>query len=275
VVTPATFDALGIPLLQGRDIDTSDDRGSNRVVVLSESLAAALFPDGSSLGRVVGVDVGSAEPDLYEVVGVVGDVIPSSVAEGSAFSMYFSWAQRSPTSMTLAVRSTGSAVDLVPALRGIIGDLDPDVPLSDVRTMDEVLDLSVSGQRAIAVLLAGFGAMALILAAVGLYGVLAFQVSRRRHEIGVRMALGASSSSVSRDVLTNGVRLVAVGLLFGIPGAFAASRLVRGMLYVVSEGDPLTYVAVVAFLVVVAGAACMVPAHRAARVDPVRAFHSG
>lgn len=276
VVMPGTFDALGIPILAGRDVAPTDDRASSNVIVVSESLAASLFPDGGSpLGRVVGMDVGADEPWLAEVIGVVGDVAPSSLTAGPGYSMYLSYAQRTPAGLTLAVRTTAAGAGVVPVLRGILSELDPDVPLANVLTMDEVLAWSVSGQRSLTLLLVSFASIALLLAAVGLYGVLAYQVSRRAHEIGVRIALGASTSSVSTDILRGGLVLVGVGLAVGLPAALAATRLVEGMLFEVGELDPLTYVGVTLFLGAVASLACVVPARRAARVDPVEAFHAG
>lgn len=275
MVLPGYFDALGIPILAGRDVELTDDRESTSVIVLSESLASSLFADGSALGRVVGVDVGSDEPWLAEVVGVVGDVTPTSLTAGSDYAMYFSYVQRSPSVMTLAVRTEGGATSVTSALRSILGDIDPDIPLADVRTMNEVLSASVSERRSLTVILVGFATIALLLATVGLYGVLAYQVSRRFHEIGVRMALGASTASVSTEILRGGLTLVALGLVVGVPAALASSRLVEGMLFGVGELDPLTYGCVVLFLAAVASLACIVPARRAARVDPVVAFHEG
>jgi putative ABC transport system permease protein len=276
IVMPGTFDALRIPILAGRDVEPTDDRTSANVMVVSESLAASLFPDGSSpLGRTVGMDVGSEQPWLAEIVGVVGDVTPSSLTGGTGYSMYLSYGQRTPAGLTLAVRTTASGTDVTPALRAILSELDPDVPLASVLTMDEVLASSVSGQRSVTLLIVGFASLALLLAAIGLYGVLAYQVARRLHEIGVRMALGASTSSVSREVLRGGLVLVGLGLALGLPSALLATRLVQGMLFEVGGLDPLTYAGVTVFLAAVAGLACLVPARRAARVDPVKAFSAG
>ena len=274
-VLPGAFEGLGIPIVAGRDVQPTDDRASAQVIILSESLARSLFPSGSPLGRTVGIDVGADEPWVAEVIGVVGDVTPSSLTSGPNFAMYLSYMQRSPAAMTLAVRTTGDAAAITPALRSVLAELDPDVPLANLLTMDEVLAWSVTSERSITIMLAGFAAVALLLAAVGLYGVLAYQVSRRLHEIGVRMALGASSVSVSGEIVRSGLVLVGIGLAVGLPSAFLASRLVQNMLFEVGELDPLTYVGVAVFLGAVATAACVVPARRAARVDPVEAFNEG
>jgi putative ABC transport system permease protein len=274
MVLPGYFDAMGVQLLAGRDVALDDERAPSGVVVLSESLAAALFPDGAPLGRVVGVDIGGAEPWPAEVVGVVGDVAPSGLAQGKDVTMYFAYTQRSPASMRIAVRTAGDPMALVPGIREALRTLDPDVPLAEVATMEQVLAESVSDRRAVMLVIVVFALVALLLSTVGVYGVLAYQVTRRAREIGVRMALGASVVSVSREVVGKGLRLVAIGLVLGIPASVLAARLVRGMLFEVSVADPLTYAAVSVFLAGVASVACLLPARRAAKVDPARAFRA-
>lgn len=274
MVLPGYFDAMRIPLLAGRDVALTDERGPSGVVLLSESLAAALFPEGDPLGRMVGVDIGSEEPWSAEVVGVVGDVAPEALSSGKDVTMYFSYTQRSPSTVRLAVRTAGDPMGLVPGIRQALAELDPDVPLAGVATMEEVLSESVSDRRATALVVAVFALVALLLSAVGVYGVLAYQVARRSREIGVRMALGASVSSVSKGVLGSGLRLVGIGLVLGVPASVFAARFVRSMLFDVGLTDPLTYTGVALFLVIVAAAACLLPARSAARVDPARAFRS-
>jgi putative ABC transport system permease protein len=159
-------------------------------------------------------------------------------------------------------------------LRRVLRELDPDVPLSGVATMDEVLSRAVSGNRAIAVVLVVFAVVALLLAAIGLYGVLAYQVSRRLHEIGIRLALGASVGTVLSSVVRDGLLLVLVGLAIGMPASYFAGRLVRGLLFGVGAADAATWAGVSLFLGGVATLACFLPARRASRVDPARAFHA-
>jgi putative ABC transport system permease protein len=156
----------------------------------------------------------------------------------------------------------------------VLAKMDPDIPLAEPATMDDALRGSVSSERAIALVVSVFGAMALLLAAVGLYGVLAFQVSRRLHEIGIRMALGASRGAVTSSVVRGGLGLVGVGLVLGVPASLLAARLVKGLLFGVGAADPVTYVGVAAFLGGVATLACLLPARRAAKVDPVVAFRA-
>jgi len=274
MVLPGYFDALGIPILQGRDVTLDDVRSAPNVIIVSESLARSLFGDQSPLGQALGVDVGGADPWVAEVVGVVGDVASSSLAQGRDQAMYFSYAQRSPASMRLAVRTTGTSASIGTAVRAALHDLDPDVPLAGPALMDQILTDSLGDRRAVMVLLATFAAVALVLAAVGLYGVLAYQVARRTHEIGVRMALGSSVAGVVRSVVRSGFRLVGLGLLLGIPASILAARLIRSLLYEVGPSSPLPYVGTLLFLGGVGAIATLLPARRAARVDPVVSFRA-
>jgi predicted permease len=273
-VLPGYFASLGVPILGGRDLEATDDAAAPPVVVLSESLSRDLFGDRDPLGATVAIDQGGDEPAIREVVGIVGDVKVQSLAASVDFAMYFPYLQAASARMGLAVRTRGDMSGVVSAVREVLRGLDPDVPLDAVTTMEEAISSSVSSERTIAVALTLFAAVALLLASVGLYGVLAYQVSRRFHEIGVRMALGASASKVTREVVVGGLRLTVLGLLVGLPGAWLAGRLVQGMLFRVDPADPMTLAGVVWFVATVALAACVLPAHRAARVDPVEAFRA-
>jgi predicted permease len=273
-VMPGYFDAMGIPLLAGRDIAETDDPSNTPVLVISESMAEEFFPGGDPLGRQLGVDVGETEPFVLEIVGVVGDVTASMLNEWLDNTMYFSYHQRASSTMRLAVRTREAPGVATASVRDVLRSMDPDVPLAGVSTMDDVLSRSVSGQRAVAAVIGLFAVVALLLAAVGLYGVLAYHVARRVHEIGVRMALGATVQGVSRGVLRRGLVLVVGGLVLGVPAAFAAGRLVEGMLFGVGTADASTYIGVGLFQLVIATVACLLPAWRAARIDPVVAFRS-
>jgi predicted permease len=273
-VLPGYFEGLGIPILQGRDFDASDDADAALVVIISERLAEDLFGTDNPLGRTVAIDQGSDEPTLLEVTGVVGDVVVSSLDDGIDFAMYYPYAQAAAGRMGLGIRAQGDVAGVVQGLRDALRALDPNVPLDDVTTMDEAISASVSDERTIALVFTMFAAVALLLAGVGLYGVLAYQVSRRFHEIGVRMALGASVTSVTRGIIGGGLRLVLFGLLLGIPGSYVAGSLVQGVLFGVEPSDPATFVGVAGFLSAVAVLACLLPARRAARVNPVEAFRS-
>lgn len=273
-VLPGYFEAMGIPLLAGRDIAETDDGENTPVMVISEAMAEEFFPGGDAVGRQLGMDVGEAEPVVLEVVGVVGDVTASTLDEWLDNTMYLSYQQAASTSMAVAIRTRETPAGATSAVRDVLRSMDPDIPLADVAVMDDVVAGSVSDQKAIAAVLGLFAVVALLLAAVGLYGVLAYHVARRVHEIGVRMALGATSQVVSRSVLTRGLLLVAGGLALGIPAAIGSGRIVQGMLFGVGTTDVPTYVAVGLFLLAVATVASVVPAWRAARIDPVDAFRS-
>jgi len=273
-VLPGYFDAVGIPLVAGRDVALTDDGDAPPVVVVSQSLADDIFSGEDPLGRTIGVDTGRPEPTLFEVVGVVGDVVMNHPAEGLYPAMYFSYAARPGSTMRVAVRTRGGPAGVTAGVRQVLREMDPDVPLTGAATMDQVVSRVVSDNRAIAVVLVLFAAVALLLAAVGLYGVLAYQVSRRLHEIGIRMALGATVGSVLSAVVRAGLALVAVGLVIGVSGSYFAARLVQGLLFGVQAADLTTWVGVSLFLGGVAAVACLLPARRAARVDPAKAFRA-
>ncbi len=271
---PGYFAAMGVPLLSGRDVSDTDNSASAPVIVLSEETARSVFGDEDPLGQTVAVDVGRSEPDLREVVGVVADIVTSSLDQGVAGAMYYPYHQEPAASMRLAVRTAGDAGSVTSAIRGIMHELESDVPLAAVATMDEIIDRSISGQKAIMTVIGLFAAVAALLAAVGLYSVLAYQVARRQHEIGVRIALGATVDRVANGVVRGGLLLAGAGLLVGIPAAMASTRLIQNRLFAVESMDPITYAVVAVFLVAVTTAACLVPARRAARVDPVAAFRA-
>ncbi len=272
-VTPGYFETMGIPIRAGRDFEESDGPGVTPVIIINETMARTLFPDQNPLGRQVANDQGD-EVGYYEVVGVVGDVQVSELGSQFEMVMYFPYRQRPFLNMRLAVRTAGSSLGIAGPLRDIVRRMDPDVPLADLATMEEVLSRSVAFTRTVTAALGTFAGVAILLAALGLYGVLAFFVAQRSHEIGVRIALGASAPSVLGLVLRRGITLVAAGLLLGLVAAVGATRWVREMLYEVSAVDPVTFVGVSLFFVAVALAACLIPARRASRVDPVEAFRT-
>lgn len=271
-VWPGYFDAMGIRLVAGRDVARTDAPGSTPVIVLSERTVSAVFGEDDPIGRTVAVDVGADEPELREVVGVVSDVVTSSLESGVSGAMYYPFHQRPSRSMRLAVRTADASVEVATIVREQLRALDPGVPLAAVATMDEVIAGSVADRRSIMTVIGLFSSVAVLLALVGLYGVLAYQVARRRREIGVRIALGARLDEVARGVLRSGLRLASIGLVIGIVAAFGATTLMQSWLFGVGALDPVTYLGVAAFVFAVTGVACFVPARRAARVDPVVAF---
>ncbi len=274
IVLPGYFETMRIPVVEGRALDETDVAGSPAVIVLTRNTAQAVYPDESPLGRQVAVDVGEDEPGLFEVVGVVEDHQLTSLSGRVRPAMFFPYAQSPTSTMRLAV---GTAVDPSTLIRPIqerIWELNRDIVLSDAQTMDDAVSNSLSGTRSVAAVLGMFASVAMILAALGLYGVLAFFVTKRVHEIGIRVALGASRGSVMRLVITRGMLLVTAGSVLGIAGALGAARLVEGMLFQVSATDPGTYAGVTGCFLVVALGACLLPAWRALKVDPVEAFRT-
>lgn len=274
VMLPGYFETMGIPLLVGRSIAETDDANAPRVMVVNEALGRRLFPDGSPLGRLVAADLGGDEPVPFEVVGVVADATINDLSRQPEPAMYFSYPQRPYTIMRLAIRTRSDPTALTGPVRAAVQEIDPDIPLAAVSTMESVLSGSVSNYRVMATALSLFAAAAMILAAMGLYGVLALYVSRRVHEIGIRVALGADVSRVLRGVVQRGLGLVVVGLALGIAAALGTTRLLSQMLYGVEPSDPTTFAAVGVFFVLVACLASLVPGWRAARTDPMEAFRA-
>ena len=276
-VSPNYFAAFGIPLLRGRPFDGRDTAGALRVAIVNATMARQLWPGQDPIGKRFTLDESEASP--IEVVGVSSDVRAFGLDSEPAPELHVPYAQGSTSfwtwtgrSLTLALRGSGNAAALAPALRAMIAALDKDLPVYNVRTMDEVLAASVASRSASMLLIGIFAAAALILAAVGLYGVVSYAVGQRTHEFGVRMALGAGQRDVVRLVLGRGVKLAVLGLLLGSVGALALSRLLARLVYGISPRDPLTYVGVGLLLLAVSLVASYLPARRAARVEPVTAL---
>jgi putative ABC transport system permease protein len=274
IVLPGYFQTMEIPLLEGRVLEETDVAESPPVIVLTRRTAEAVFPDESALGRQVAVDVGGDEPGLFEVVGVVEDHQLSSLSGRGRTAMFFPYAQRPSSTMRLAVGAAVEPTTLIRPIQERIWDQNRDIVLSDAQTMEDAVYNSISSTRSVTTILGMFTTVAMALAALGLYGVLAFFVTKKVHEIGIRVALGASRGSVLRLVISRGMILVAVGSVLGIAGALGASRLVEGMLFQVTATDPGTYAGVTACFLVVALGACTLPAWRALKVDPVEAFRA-
>jgi putative ABC transport system permease protein len=274
-ITPGYLQAIGTPLKQGRGFTESDSEASNPVVIINEVVARKYFPDQTSIGKYLYVS-----GVLCEVVGVVGDVksymdkpaepttfIPAAQAKLGTSKLFEGWFPRS-----IVVRTTGNPLILTKALREALATADPLVPTGAVRSMDQVLSHSLALRSFMMLLLSIFGGLALVLASVGIYGVISFAVSQRTREIGVRMALGARPADVLRMILTEGLKLVAAGVLLGVTAALMLTKLLEGMVYGVSMRDPLIFLLVNLLMVAVSLAACYVPARRAMRVDPIIAL---
>lgn len=271
VVSPDYFRAMGVPRLAGRFFAWTDRANSPRVAIVNDAFARQFFPRGDALGKRVTMDVG-ASTWTGEIVGVVGSFREASLAEEPRGELFTAYAQTTVPGSTLVVRSTGTTAEVLNSVRGAIATVDPDVAIYDVRTMKQQVDDSVAQSRLRSALLAVFSIVALILASLGVYGVIACSVAERKKEIGIRIALGARPSEVRSMVLGQGLKLTVIGLAVGLAGAAAATRLIEGFLFGVSASDPLTYAATCAVFLGVALLASYLPARRAMRVDPMTAL---
>ncbi|HEX8500049.1 MAG TPA: ABC transporter permease [Pyrinomonadaceae bacterium] len=265
--SPGYFRSMSIPVLAGRDFDARDVAGAQRVVVVNEATARHFWPGEDALGKLIKLD-----DDWSQVVGVVGNVRQISLAAKAPPTVYVPYAQDPWPFMSVVVRAKSSPAGAAPTLLGVVGRVDRDVPLYGVRPMGEVLQRSVSARRWRTLLLSLFAFTALGLACLGIYGVTAYSVTQRTHEIGVRMTLGAQKRDVLLMVVLQGLKLAVVGVAVGLLAALALSRLATSMLYGVEAADPLTLAAVSAILIGVTAAACLIPARRAANVDPLVAL---
>jgi putative ABC transport system permease protein len=272
-VTSGYFRVLGIPLLRGRLFDARDTMNAPHAALISESLAREKWPNQDPLGRQI--EFGNMDGDLrlLTVVGVVGDVHEASLERPALPTIYVDCLQRpqATSDFTVVLRTYADAASVISAARQIVRELDPNVP-PKFATLDQVVSGSVQSRRFNLTLVGIFAATALLLAVAGMYGVMAYSVARRTNEIGVRMALGASQTSVLRLVLRQGLLTAAAGVVFGIAIARATTRVMGSLLFGLSPSDPLTFAGVAVVLVGVAMLACYVPARRASRVDPMVAL---
>jgi putative ABC transport system permease protein len=264
-VPPGYFATMRIPLLAGRDIAATDLPGSPYVVVVSRSVAETLFPGADPLGRTVTI----GDWRDCEIVGVVEDAHLNMLRGAPDPGFYMSMAQMGPTRLQIAVRTAGDPTLMIRPIEDLLRQKDADVLFAGPRTMRSVVNEESAGFRAIILSLALFAGVALVLAAVGLYGVLAYNVSQRRSELGLRLAIGASEKGLVRMIMGQGLVLVGLGLAIGLAVAYPGTRLMRQLVYGVGLGDPAAYVGASALLVLVAAVACYVPARRASRANVV------
>ncbi len=267
--SPDYFRAIGIPLLKGRFFEQRDRADSPLVVIINEALAREHFPNEEPLGKRI--QLGKID-EQWEIMGVIGNVRQRGLGESVRPSVYrplaFIWSGNGH----LVVRTTGAPLGMAESVRKTILEVDPSQPVANVRTMEEVIAASVAQRRFILMLLGGFAGAALLLAGIGLYGVIAYAVSQRTREIGIRMALGATRSAVLALVLRQGMKLAGIGVLLGTAGGLGLTRVLTGFLYEVKPTDPATFVSVSLILTLVAVLACWLPARRAAKVDPMEAL---
>ncbi len=269
-VSPDYFKAMGIPLVAGRAFTDHDLQNAARVAIVSETLAHRFFPNENAIGKRINVTTG---PERFrEIVGVVGDVKQKGLTQETAPHTYEPFAQAPNQFMTLIVRTRSDPSAQVPAIRRKVLELDNELPLQRVITLDKVISNSIRQQRFTSVVLSVFAGVSLLLAAAGLYGVISYSVAQRTHELGIRMALGAKVTDVLRLVLKQGMTFVLLGEAIGLVGAFALTRLLSGLLFGVTPTDAATLIAVTVGLTVVALLACYIPARRATKVDPLVAL---
>jgi predicted permease len=273
IVGPDYFATVGTPLVAGRDFAVGDSSGAPRVAIVSETAAGSFWPGADALGKVVRLN--APDSPAVRIVGIAHDVKIRQLTERPQPYLYLPLAQNPAPDVSVLVRTAGDPRHVEAALRNLVAGLDPDVPLAGVRTLEELVAGRALLLPRLSAQFAGvFAALAVLLAVIGLYGVMSYSVNQRAREIGIRMALGARGTTVVAMVLRGGMRLAAAGLALGVVLALAATRLLAGVLYGVKPADPTTYAAVALLLAAVAAAACLFPARRAAGVDPLIALRS-
>jgi putative ABC transport system permease protein len=273
VASEGYFSSLGIPLVRGRFFDERDSADSPHAALISQSLAHQKFEYQDPIGQSIEFGNMDGDPRLLTVVGVVGDVRERSLEAPPRPTIYVNYRQRpqGTSHFSVVVRTAGDPAAVVASARKIIRDLDPEIPPS-TETFTRIISASLNGRRFNLVLIGTFAVTALLLAVAGIYGVLAYSVARRTREIGVRLALGASTGNVLRLVLGQSMRTAGIGVALGLIGSFVLMRFMRSMLFEVSSADPLTFAAVALVLLGVAMLASYLPARRATRVDPIVAL---
>jgi putative ABC transport system permease protein len=279
-VTPGYFRALGIDLLRGRTFDDHDDVRVPGAIVVSEGFARRFFGSEEAVGKRISLAIGrpgggplqAAPVNWLTIVGVVRDVRSERLEAGFAPMLYRSVLQSSNLNLTLVARSSGDPSLLAESIRREVRAVDPNEPVFSVRTMNDVVAAALAERRFTLLLLALFAATAMALSAIGIYGVMAYFVTQRTREIGIRMALGASPRAVLAMVLGQGAKLAAAGVAAGLLGAVTLTRAISALLYGVSPRDPATLVLLSVGLSAIALVACYLPARRATRVDPIRAL---
>lgn len=267
-VTPLYFQTMGIPLLQGRDFSDHDTSDTTPVIIINEAFARKHFPNENPLGQIINAGA------KREVVGVVGNVKPRGLDLETRPQLYLPYAQKPTIAsfLTFTIRTESAPLSLAAAVQKEIAALDKNLAVANVRTMDQIVSASLEQRRLTMTLFSGFAAIAVLLAAIGVYGVVSYSVTQRTHELGIRVALGARWSDVLRLILRQGIVLALVGVAVGIGAALALTRLMRSLLFQVAATDVATFVSVAVGLIVVVLLACYVPARRAAKVDPLVAL---
>ena len=274
LILPDHFRALGMRLINGRDFTERDDLRGRPVVIINEAFQRRFFTNEDPIGKRIRprASSGGGEPEMREIIGIVGDTKSSLTAEAQP-EFYAPYAQLPITkSLSLALRTEADPRGLISAARAEVQSLDKELPVFEIKTLDQHFNTAVAPPRFHALLLTIFAGVALILTMIGLYGVMAFTVAQRTHEIGIRMALGSQAQDVLRLVIRQGMRLTLVGVVIGLSGALALTRLLKTLLFGVGATDPMTFTVIALLLTFVALLACWIPARRAAKVDPITAL---
>jgi putative ABC transport system permease protein len=274
VVDPSFFDALGIPLLAGRNFNDNDTVNSEQVVIVSRHTADTLWPGRESIGQKLQVGDAYAGNVWRRVIGVVGDTKWHAAETGNGFELYYSHRQYPIPAIHMLLRTTNDPASLIPQVRRVIHEVNPDIAINDIQPMDEVISEALWQRRLWGVLFALFAGVALLLAAVGLYGVMSYLVSQRTREIGVYVALGARPLDIHRLIAGQGLKLLSLGVTLGLLGAIAVSRVMTSLLFGVTAYDVPTFAGVSLLLALVTLAACVIPSRRAANVDPIVALRA-
>jgi putative ABC transport system permease protein len=277
VVSPGYFDALRVKLVAGRLFDARDDARGAKAVIVNETFARAVWGEASALGKHIVPAFSPTPDDPFTVVGVISDVKNVGIEKPTGTALYLPYTQVPATTGLLrapyvTVRSSRAPDAVADAMRAALRDVDPTLPLAEIRTLDDVVAASQSRPRFMTLVLTSFGSVSLLLAAVGIFGVISCSVAQRTRELGIRMALGAQARGVLRLVLGGALRLVAAGVLFGLVGAFALTRFLSAFLFGVRANDPVTFAVVALVLGAVALLASYLPAWRATRIDPLAAL---
>jgi len=276
-VAPGYFQAIGIPLLEGRDFSDTDDRSHPGVVVINETAAKRFWPDESPIGKHLTIGM-PQEVKLYgkavsrEIIGIVGNVKHQELKADFQPELYIPMLQLPSSGMTLVVRGQSAAESLINGMRSAVLSVDKDQPIRRAQLLQTAIDRSLAARRFVTMLLMLFAGIALLLAGIGIYGVMSYTVAQRTHEIGIRLALGAQTGDVLRMVVGQGMRLAVIGLALGLFAAMIMTRLMQFLLFNVSASDPITFAAIALLLAGVALLACYLPARRATKVDPLVAL---
>ncbi|MBA2341568.1 MAG: ABC transporter permease [Pyrinomonadaceae bacterium] len=271
-ISAGYFHTMGISLGRGREFTERDNKAAPPVAIINETMARRYFPDRDPVGQRIKIKHYMSEPVSHEIVGVARDTKQMNLSDKTEIEMYVPFLQRPWLSTALIVRAKTNPASIIPSLQRAVATVDKDQPVSRAKTMEELMSESVAQPRFYTLLLGVFAGVALLLSAVGIYGVIAYTVTQRTHEIGVRMALGAQTKDVVRMIVGQGMALIFVGVLSGLAASFALTRLLSNLLYGVSATDPFTFIGISLLLSVVAFVACYIPARRATKVDPMVAL---